>query len=130
MWASQVVDAKYTGPLFFPLSPIKKKSWAGNARLTSNAHHAYNYSSRGGLYTECRAGIGVHLNSLIFFYSFTGCCWISLVTGGSGWEVRVKANIAVRADGRINSSPIVSIEPIIRLQQGFDQVLHIQGELL
>ncbi len=68
----------------------------------------------------------------MLFFSFQGSEWLStLVIGADGnWEVRVKANIAVRADGRINSSPIVSIEPIIRLQQGCDHEVRIPGELL
>ena len=59
---------------------------------------------------------------------FTGCCWISLVTGGRWWEIRVKGNLTQRADnGLINTSPISTMSPVVRLQYGCNHTLHIPG---
>ena len=50
---------------------------------------------------------------------YTGNAWIGLVYGGGRWEIRVKGNLAPRSDnGRINSSPVTTSTPIVRLQSG------------
>ena len=50
-------------------------------------------------------------------------------SGGSSWEVRVKGNLTQRTDnGLINSSPISTITPIIRLQYGCSQTIVIPGK--
>lgn len=52
---------------------------------------------------------------------YTSCCWISTLVYGrdSYWEVRVKGNLSPRPDnGMINSSPVTTITPIVRLQHG------------
>ena len=52
-------------------------------------------------------------------YRFTGSAWVALLQGSGGWELRVKGNLAPRADnGRINSSPIAAIPPLVRLRHG------------
>jgi hypothetical protein len=53
--------------------------------------------------------------------SFTGGAWIALVVGGNGnWEVRVMLDTTVRADTKtINSSPIASTSPVVRMRAGF-----------
>ena len=67
------------------------------------------------------------ITSFIYDYSFPGCCWISLVYGGGSWEVTVKGNTARRLDGTINSSPVTSSTPILRLQHGCDHIYRIPG---
>ena len=63
--------------------------------------------------------------------SYSGCCWIALVQGGGGWEVRVKGNLASRADnGRINSSPITAEFPVFRLQHGATHTISIPGKVV
>jgi len=62
---------------------------------------------------------------------YTSCCWIStLVVGAdSSWEVRVKGNLTTRADtGSVNSSPISTMSPIVRLQQGCSHTIRIPGK--
>ena len=59
---------------------------------------------------------------------FTGCCWISLVAGGSRWEIRVKGNLTRRTDnGLINTSPISTMSPVVRLQYGCNHTLQVPG---
>ena len=61
-------------------------------------------------------------------YRFTGSAWVALLQGGSGWELRVKGNLAPRADnGRINSSPITAIPPLVRLRHGATHTIVIPG---
>lgn len=38
--------------------------------------------------------------------------------GSGSWEVRVKGNLARRSNGRVNSSPVTTSTPIVRLQSG------------
>ena len=55
----------------------------------------------------------------VSMYRFTGFNWVELLQGGGRWELRVKGNLAPRADnGRINSSPIAAIPPLVRLRHG------------
>ena len=58
---------------------------------------------------------------------FSSCCWISEV-GSGGWDIRVKGVLTPRPDGRINSSPVTSAMPIVRLQQGCGGVIRIPGK--
>ena len=45
--------------------------------------------------------------------------WIPLIVGGRSWEVRVKGNLTRRADNsRVNTSPVTSVTPIVRLRHG------------
>lgn len=53
-----------------------------------------------------------------------------MVDGGSkaGWELRVKGNLSRRADnGLINTSPISTMAPIVRLQHGCNHTIVIPG---
>jgi hypothetical protein len=49
--------------------------------------------------------------------SFTGCCWISLYDGTApSWEIGISLNSIVRTDTKnINSSPITSMFPVVRI---------------
>ncbi|KAL3881494.1 hypothetical protein ACJMK2_027926 [Sinanodonta woodiana] len=60
-------------------------------------------------------------------FGFQGGAWISLVHAGNGnWEMRVKANLAPRADtGRVNSAPQFDISPIVRLSYGCQHKIRI-----
>ena len=50
------------------------------------------------------------------------------MSGGGSWEVRVKGNLTQREDtGRINSSPVSAISPIVRLQHGCNHTIEIPG---
>ena len=62
-------------------------------------------------------------------FRYTGTAWITLVQGGGNWEIRVKGNLAPRADnGRINSSPITAVFPVVRLHHGATHTITIPGE--
>ena len=62
-------------------------------------------------------------------HRFTGNAWISLVTGGGRWEVRVKGNLTQRADtGLVNTSPISNMPPVIRLQHGCNHTIEVPGD--
>ncbi|VDI51811.1 Hypothetical predicted protein, partial [Mytilus galloprovincialis] len=65
-------------------------------------------------------------NNNIFHFGFTGCCWIGLVEGGGNWIMRTTANLTTRNDiGRINSSPVSAMQPIVRFNYGCDYTLNI-----
>ena len=58
-----------------------------------------------------------------------GCCWTSMDFGGSGWFLSTLVNLTKRADtGRINSSPVSTTSPVIRVQSGCPQDLVIPME--
>ena len=60
---------------------------------------------------------------------YTGCCWISLVSGGGSWEVRVKGDLSPRSDnGRMNSSPTTAVSPVFRLRHGGTHTINIPGK--
>ena len=71
-------------------------------------------------------------NTLYIFLNvrYIGCCWINeLVAGGKGWELKVKGNLTPRADnGLINTSPISTMPPIVRLQHGCNHTIVIPGK--
>ena len=62
-------------------------------------------------------------------HRFAQCCWISVATGGSpGWALRVRGTLTYREDtGLINSSPVVNIPSLIRLQHGCNHTIKIPG---
>ena len=59
----------------------------------------------------------------------SGGAWIGLVVGGGGWDVKVKFNLTMRPDGKINSSPVSAMTPIVRLQHGCEHVIRIPGTI-
>ncbi|XP_071124630.1 integrin beta-like protein C [Mytilus edulis] len=62
----------------------------------------------------------------LYHFGFTGCCWITLVEGGSSWVMRTTADLNKRKDtGKINSSPISAMQPIVRFNYGCDYTLKI-----
>ncbi|CAC5424640.1 unnamed protein product [Mytilus coruscus] len=62
----------------------------------------------------------------LYTFGFSSCCWISLVEGGSSWMMRTTANLTVRQDtGKINTSPISAMQPIVRFSYGCDYTLKI-----
>ncbi|CAC5424638.1 unnamed protein product [Mytilus coruscus] len=62
----------------------------------------------------------------LYTFGFSSCCWISLVEGGSDWMMRTTANLTVRQDtGKINSSPISAMQPVVRFSYGCDYTLKI-----
>lgn len=54
----------------------------------------------------------------VYRASFSSCCWISLNTGGSSWEVSVMLDTRNRPDGKINTAPVSSIAAMIKLRRG------------
>ena len=69
--------------------------------------------------------------TILFPYSFTGQNWISTLVYGadSSWEVRVKGNLTQRADtGKINTSPISAMPPIVHLQHGCNYTIEVPGK--
>ncbi|XP_076109824.1 integrin beta-like protein C [Mytilus galloprovincialis] len=62
----------------------------------------------------------------VLHFGFSSCCWISLAEGGSWWMMRTTANLTIRHDtGKINSSPISAMQPIVRFSRGCDYTLKI-----
>ena len=52
-----------------------------------------------------------------------------MVAGGQSWELKVKGNLTRRADnGLINTSPITTMSPIVRLQHGCNHTIVIPGK--
>ena len=65
---------------------------------------------------------------IVSMYRFTGAAWVGLLQGSGSWELRVKGNLAPRADnGRINSSPITAVPPLVRLRNGIMHTIIIPG---
>ncbi|PFX27260.1 CUB and zona pellucida-like domain-containing protein 1 [Stylophora pistillata] len=63
------------------------------------------------------------------YTSYSSCCWISLTNGGGNWFLSTTANLTVRPDiGKINSSPISALSPIVRHQQGCPKTITIPAE--
>lgn len=59
-----------------------------------------------------------------------GGAWITLVKGGGNWVLRVTADIGPRPDtGKVNSSPTVTLPPVLRLQHGCNYTIRIPGKL-
>ncbi|CAC5424639.1 unnamed protein product [Mytilus coruscus] len=64
-----------------------------------------------------------------YHFGFSGCCWIALNEAGAsaGWILRTMANITPRNDtGKINSSPVSAMQPIVRFIYGCSYSLRIQ----
>ncbi|XP_053395508.1 uncharacterized protein LOC123523804 [Mercenaria mercenaria] len=52
-----------------------------------------------------------------FIFGFSGGDWIDLRQGGGDWSFRTSVDLSVRSDpGKINSSPIVYMPPVLKLQ--------------
>ena len=68
--------------------------------------------------------------NVLFLFSYSSCCWISLANGGNGnWFLSTTVNLTRRQDnGKINSSPISALSPIVRHQQGCSKTLVIPAE--
>lgn len=69
--------------------------------------------------------------NVLFLSSYSSCCWISLTNGGNGnWFLSTTVNLTRRQDiyGKINSSPISALSPIVRLQQGCPRTISIPAE--
>ena len=63
--------------------------------------------------------------------SFQGKAWISLVSGGGRWEIRMAVNLTLRNDtGKLNTSPISAMTPIVRLQHGCNHTIVIPGKAI
>lgn len=67
-----------------------------------------------------------------FFYCFRfeGCCWQSLSNGASSSSMRMTmtTDLQPRSDsGVINSSPVVTMTPIVRLLAGCQHSIRIPG---
>ncbi|XP_071124120.1 uncharacterized protein [Mytilus edulis] len=63
----------------------------------------------------------------IFQFGYSSCCWIStLVVGRGSWILLVTANLSIRNDtGKINTSPISAMQPIVRFKYGCSYSLTI-----
>ncbi|XP_071124643.1 integrin beta-like protein C [Mytilus edulis] len=62
----------------------------------------------------------------LYTFGFSSCCWIPLVEGSSDWRMRTTANLTVRQDtGKINSSPVSAMQPVVRFSYGCDYTLKI-----
>ena len=64
-----------------------------------------------------------------FRNSFEGNAWVSLIYGGGRWSVWTTVNATKREDtGKLNSSPVTSTAPVVRVQQNCERVIEIRGK--
>lgn len=78
-----------------------------------------------------RTLLSFHVHTYVYDFRFRGRNWARLAGGGDnyGWEVRVKGDLSSRPDnGRINSSPITAVSPVIKVRQGVTHTITIPGE--
>ena len=67
----------------------------------------------------------------VFSNSFEGGNWVTLIYGGGKWSMWTKVNATKREDtGKVNSSPVTSTAPIVRVQQNCKRVINIGGKLI
>ena len=61
--------------------------------------------------------------------SYSGGDWIALVpVSGASWELRMYVNLTRRSDtGRLNTSPVATMTPIVRLKYGCNHSIVIPG---
>ena len=66
------------------------------------------------------------------YTSMHGLFWIDLNIGRfSGWEVRVKGDLVARGDnGKINTPPVTTMRPLVRLHYNSSGKLRIPGEVV
>jgi hypothetical protein len=89
-----------------------------------------NVKQKGCHYKNNTPDDGNYYNNIM--YRFIGSDWISLVIGGGSaivrWELRVRGNLTYREDtGLLNSSPVVNIPPLIRIQYECSHTIKIPG---
>lgn len=97
-----------------------------NNYVIFECHHSC--SQKGGLFCHIA---NLHSSKMICLFRYSGGNWLSGLVFGrdGGWELRVKGNLTARPDnGRINTSPITTILPIVRLQHGCNQTITIPGK--
>lgn len=71
----------------------------------------------------------MQLWSSFFGNSFQGRDWVQLVYGGGMWSVWTTVNVTKRQDtGKLNSSPVTSTAPVVRVQQNCERVVDIKGK--
>ncbi|XP_052078414.1 integrin beta-like protein B isoform X2 [Mytilus californianus] len=62
----------------------------------------------------------------VFQFRYGSCCWISLVVGSGSWVLLATADLSVRQDtGKINTSPVSVMQPIVRFKYGCSYSLRI-----
>ncbi|CAC5400905.1 unnamed protein product [Mytilus coruscus] len=62
----------------------------------------------------------------VFQFRYGSCCWISLVVGSGSWVLLATADLSVRQDtGKINTSPVSAMQPIVRFKYGCSYSLRI-----
>ena len=68
-------------------------------------------------------------NFKLLIHSYKGTNWISLVHNSyASWELRMYVNLTVRNDtGRLNTSPVTTMTPIVRLKWGCNHTINIPG---
>lgn len=71
-------------------------------------------------------------NTKFSIHSYEGYNWISLVhESGASWQLRMYVNLTVRNDtGRMNTSPVTTMTPIVRLKFGCNHTIFIPGMIL
>lgn len=71
-------------------------------------------------------------NTKFSIRSYEGSNWISLVHhSGASWQLRMYVNLTVRNDtGRMNTSPVTTMTPIVRLKFGCNHTIFIPGMIL
>ena len=70
------------------------------------------------------------VNIILFIRnSFEGYAWVRLIYGGGSWSVWTAVNATKRKyTGKLNSSPVTSTAPVVRVQQNCERVIDIRGK--
>ena len=72
----------------------------------------------------------IYINLYIYninVHRFTSRAWISLATGGSSWELRIKYRY-IRRSGKTNSSPVTAMAEVVGVQHGCTYLIKIPGK--
>ncbi|XP_027056484.1 uncharacterized protein LOC113683445 [Pocillopora damicornis] len=106
------------------------KGYYSSFRVASTGYHCTDFSVQEDWSQGENSFEYTFWNEGPWLISYTSCCWISLANGGNGdWLLSTTVNLTRRQDsGKINSSPISAISPIVRHQQGCPKTITIPAE--
>lgn len=106
------------------------KGYYSSFRVASTGYHCTDFSVQEDWTQGENSFEYTFWNEGPWLISYSSCCWISLANGGNGnWLLSTTVNLTRRQDsGKINSSPISAISPIVRHQQGCPKTITIPAE--
>ncbi|XP_048727710.2 uncharacterized protein LOC125645867 [Ostrea edulis] len=77
---------------------------------------------------EGEFNISLPSSTTSYVIGYTSCCWIDTlqVNPSTHWMIATRIDLAYRQDiGRINTSPVTAMQPIVRLQRGCSHSIRI-----